>query len=295
MSAFISRYALFISIATSISIYLLSIFFNWTLEISALISAVCILIFALVLEVFIPYKNEWKINTGDLKNDLTSAVVLLGIAEPLIKLAATTVVIFAYSSLNLEAKAGILSNAQVHLGLEIVLVTLLIEFGLYWSHRLHHMLAPLWQLHAMHHSSKRLYAINNFRFHPLNYGLNFSAGMLPAMLLGFSPEALFAYIAISQPVLMLQHANIDLKSGSLNYIFSTNELHRWHHSSAESEANSNYGTSIVLWDQVFGTYRATTDRDNAPKHLGLFSSSRGYPENGNYFEQLIVPFKRGCC
>ena len=114
---------------------------------------------------------------------------------------------------------------------QLIGATLLIELGRYASHRLHHSVAALWWLHAMRHSSERLYAINNLSFHPLNYAINFAIGVVPAMLLGLSDEALLGYLAILQPVLMLQHANIDRKSGWANYVFSSNEVHRRNHSS----------------------------------------------------------------
>lgn len=295
MSVFFSRYTLLISVLTSLSIYLWSLSLNGNLELPVAIFTGFVLIFALILESLIPYKKKWQTNKGDLRNDLVSAAVLLGLVDPMIKLAASALVIMAYSSLDFETTMSYFSIASLPLAFEIVLAAILIEFGLYWCHRFHHALIPLWRLHAMHHSSKRLYTLNNFRFHPVNYGLNFSMGMFPAMLLGFSPEALFGYLAISQPVLMLQHANIDLRNGWLNYIFSTNELHRWHHSSSSAQANSNYGTSLVLWDHIFGTFRFTPDYENEPKHVGLFSSNEAFPENGNYLQQLIAPFKFSCC
>ena len=146
----------------------------------------------------------------------------------------------------------------------------------------------------MHHSSERLYAINNFRFHPLNYVINFLAGAVPAVALGVSPEAMLGYLAITQPILMLQHANIDLKSGWLNYLVSTNELHRWHHSSDSAEANSNYGNAIVLWDQLFGTFRYVKS-GNTPDQIGLFDASAAYPSRSSYFSQMKSMFTAGCC
>lgn len=163
---------------------------------------------------------------------------------------------------------------------------LIIELGRYWSHRMHHELTPFWWLHAMHHSGQRLYAINNMRYNPLNYAINFFVGVIPALLLAPPPEALYGYLALVQPILMLQHANIDLKSGWLNYLFSTNELHRWHHSNDTAKANSNYGNAIVLWDQIFGTFRIESAQDPGQQSVGLFESSANYPSTGSYWQQL---------
>jgi len=85
---------------------------------------------------------------------------------------------------------------------------------------------------------------------------------------------------------IFQHANIKLKYGILNYIFSTNELHRWHHSTELKEANNNYGAVLVVWDLVFGTFYQKAEL--APSQLGL-AEENAYPVN-SYWKQLLVPF-----
>ena len=85
----------------------------------------------------------------------------------------------------------------------------------------------------------------------------------------------------------IQHCNIKLRYGWLNYVFNTNELHRWHHSKRIDEANHNYGAVLIVWDVVFGTryYRP----DGSPQELGIHHEER-YPMN-NYWKQLLIPFR----
>jgi len=83
-----------------------------------------------------------------------------------------------------------------------------------------------------------------------------------------------------------QHANIDLDNGVLNYVFNTNELHRWHHSRRLDESNANYGAVLVVWDLLFGTYRPRTP--GRPAEIGMFQEAE-YPFH-SYFRQLTVPF-----
>jgi len=144
---------------------------------------------------------------------------------------------------------------------EIIAVTLLIELAAYLSHWIHHRYKPLWALHAMHHSVERLYTLNNFRFHPLNHVVNAFAIVVPPLLLGFSEASVLAYVALSMPVLIFQHANIDLRFGWLNYLFNTNELHRRHHSVKHADGAANLGRALTIWDQVFGTFRSELVRN----------------------------------
>jgi ornithine lipid hydroxylase len=219
--------------------------------------------------------------------------MLLGVIDPLLKAAAPLLVVFAYSTVTTrETFAFFPANAPFVV--QLILATLLIELGRYWAHRLHHTNRFLWWLHAMHHSSERLYAVNNFRFHPLNYVVNFALSTFPLMLVGVPADVLFGYMALTQPVLMLQHANINLRSGWLNYVLSTNELHRWHHSSDANEADSNYGSALVIWDHVFGTFKFPRN-NQTPKRLGLFEQSANYPARASYLQQLLSAFGPSCC
>ena len=284
MTFLISRGFLGFAIAQSVALFALAYFQNWDLELAVLAGSLITLFAGIAVERFIPYRADWNKNQCDIPTDASSALVLVAIVDPLLKLLGPLAVIAIYGSLNLSQPSWLNS---LPLPAQIALVTMLVELGRYWSHRLHHFAEPLWWLHAMHHSSQRLYLINTMRFNPLNYVLNFLIGAFPVLLLNPSPEALFGYLALSQPVLMLQHANINLKSGRLNYIFSTNELHRWHHSTNTGKANSNFGNAIVLWDQIFGTFKIESAHDDSQPDVGLFESSRNYPSNAGYFKQVL--------
>ena len=284
MSYFVSRYLLGFAILLSLGLFALAYFNGWNLELAVFLGTLLVVFIGLLAEKLLPYWPDWNRSKGDVKTDLVSAVVLVAIIDPALKVVGPIIVVFIYDWLEL-GYASYLSGMP--LLAQIVFVTLLVEFGRYWSHRLHHVIESLWWLHAMHHSSKRLYVINNLRFHPLNYVLNFFIGLFPVLVLAPASEALLAYLALSQPILMLQHANIDLKSGWLNYVFSTNELHRWHHSTDTAKANSNYGNAIVLWDQIFGTFKIESVQDTTEPSIGLFESSRNYPADAGYFKQIL--------
>jgi ornithine lipid hydroxylase len=290
---FFAKHFLVLAVLLSFGIFMAARATALNLEITVLLTTIAVLLLDMLMERVMPFRESWNRSMQDNRTDLTSAAMLLGIIDPVLKTSAPLLVVFLYGVLPV---VSITKNVWASLPflIQLAIAILLIEFGEYWSHRLHHANKKLWWLHAMHHSSERLYAINNFRFHPLNYVLNFGLGVLPAMLLGMPPEVLLAYLAISQPVLMLQHANIDLRSSWGNKIFSSNELHRWHHSTDNAEANHNYGHAFVIWDHVFGTYKHETEMAY-PKNVGLFSTSHRYPSKQSYFSQLRSMLTPGCC
>ncbi len=286
----LQRYLMPMLIVISALLFGTSVGFGFPLELAVLASSALTLALAWVFERRLPYRKDWRKSQGDTCTDLASAAVVVGVLDPLLKALAPVVVVAVYATVDAPR-----SFRELSLWLQIALVLIAVEFGKYWSHRLHHKVTSLWWLHAMHHSSERLYFINGLRIHPLNYLVNFSIAVLPVMFIGVSPEALLGYLALTQPIVLLQHANIDLRHGRLNWIISTPEAHRWHHSTKASEANCNFGNAILLWDHVFGTFKAAEGFDNAKK-VGLFPSSRAsYPGSSGYFAQLASMFKPSCC
>ena len=291
MSVFLSRHLVVLVAAASIGAFVCVQGAGGPLELVVLLASAMTLLLASILERYFPYRSAWNRPIGDAATDWVSAATMVAVVEPLLKLPGGLAMVAVYGH---NGGGGSEWLRGLPFVLQVVLAALLIEFGKYWSHRFHHQVRALWWLHAMHHSSERLYALNNLRFHPLNYFINFAVSMLPAMLLGFSAEAILAYLALTQPVLMLQHANLDLRSGWANYVFSTNELHRWHHSTESAEADANFGSALILWDQVFGTFRYQPGQ-NDPARVGLFASTTDYPAQAGYWTQLNSMFLPGCC
>lgn len=237
------------------------------------------------LERWLPFEPAWQRGDGDTATDLWSAAVLVAAVDPLLKAALP----LAAAAL-LGAQAGApWSLAGLPLAVQVVAAVLWLELARYASHRLHHQVPALWRLHALHHGARRLYWLNNLRFHPLNHALNVGVSTLPLLLLGAPAEVMLGALAVTQPVMLLQHINVRTTNGWQNWVFSTNEVHRWHHASVPAEAHANYGSALVLWDQVFRTYKPAT-ATSRPQRIGLFGGGDGYPARAPYWRQVLA-----CC
>jgi sterol desaturase/sphingolipid hydroxylase (fatty acid hydroxylase superfamily) len=170
---------------------------------------------------------------------------------------------------------------------QLPLALVVAELFQYWSHRLSHEWAPFWRLHATHHSAPRLYFLNAARFHPLDIVIDTTAGLIPLVALG-CPAPVQALFALFTAVFgYLQHANVRVALGPLNYLFSMAELHRWHHAKDLREANTNYGSNLILWDLMFGTFFWPRDRE-PPEDIGI-PNLAAFPKN--YWAQLASPFR----
>ncbi|MBL4634841.1 MAG: sterol desaturase family protein [Kofleriaceae bacterium] len=215
----------------------------------------------IVAERFIPRVGRPS-ESGELKVDLGFAglsAVVDAIVNPM--LAGAVVLLAALLPTNL------LSGLPLWAG--SIGVLLVGGLGDYWAHRYAHEWRWWWKLHSVHHSPHRMVATNNFRLHPIDLALKLAFAMVPVLMLGFSTEALAMAGAMKGLNIAFQHADIDLRHGFLNYIISTNSVHRRHHSAIPAEANANYSGILSLFDLIFRSYRVPAEHLN-PQRIGLF-------------------------
>jgi len=232
-----------------------------------------------------PHRADWQRSHGDVLVDLAHVV----------SVAATSLgVAWLVASLLAPAAAALapLGTAQLWPAswpaLALLPLALLAgEAVQYWTHRLGHEWEPLWRLHATHHSAPRLYFLNAARFHPLDVAIDTSAGLAPLVLLGCPPPVLALFALFTGVFGYLQHCNVRVVLGPLNYVFSMAELHRWHHAKDVHEANTNYGSNLIVWDLVFGTFFWPKHR-SPPEAIGLADLSK-FPQS--YWGQLASPLR----
>lgn len=124
-------------------------------------------------------------------------------------------------------------------------------------------------------------------FHPVDALLQLVAHVGPLAMLGAPPRVIAAVVAVASVHGLLQHSNVDVRLGPLNWIFSAAELHRWHHARELDRANHNYGQVFLLWDVVFGTRYLPEDRP--PAEVGL-AEPADFPQT--YLGQLTSFLRR---
>jgi sterol desaturase/sphingolipid hydroxylase (fatty acid hydroxylase superfamily) len=133
----------------------------------------------------------------------------------------------------------------------------LLDFFGYWTHRLLHMIPPLWRLHALHHSDTDLDVTTAIRHHPAEALVQALCDAALVLLCGFPPQAVLLYGGVVLVVQTFHHGNVVLppRLRWLNGYLITPDLHRLHHSVAYAENNSNFGNLVPWWDRLFATLR----------------------------------------
>jgi sterol desaturase/sphingolipid hydroxylase (fatty acid hydroxylase superfamily) len=167
---------------------------------------------------------------------------------------------------------------------QVGLALLIGDLGAYALHRACHETSIGWRIHAMHHSTERMYVFAASRSHPVNFVLAWAAAVVPLVLVGCPPEILLATGAFTAVNGMIQHANVDLHYGLSNLVFSTGDLHRWHHSASHAESNCNYGSNLIVWDRLLGTFFLPSDR-RRPERVGI----DGLAMPANWWAHLASP------
>jgi sterol desaturase/sphingolipid hydroxylase (fatty acid hydroxylase superfamily) len=110
---------------------------------------------------------------------------------------------------------------------------------------------------------------------------------VPLVVLGCPGDVILLFALFDGVFGMLQHCNVAVRLGPLNRIFSMAEPHRWHHSRTLVEANANYGSNLIVWDLVFGTFFLPQDRE-PPAAIGI-AGMEHFPRS--YLAQLATPFR----
>ncbi len=233
------------------------------------------------LEREMPHEVEWKRKDGQFWQDIGHTLSSKGTVQLLLLF--STVIGLAEWMPPLSEKGYGIWPRELPLVAQVVLALVVVEFPLYWAHRIGHEWMPMWRFHSVHHSVRKLYIVNTGRFHFVDSLESIVMGMGVLILCGAPLEMVKWTSAITAFIGMLTHCNVEMRFGFLSVIFNTPELHRWHHSKKLKEGNSNYGENLMLWDQIFGSYLRPDRRP--PVNVGITT----YMPPG-FVDQLIWPF-----
>ena len=134
----------------------------------------------------------------------------------------------------------------------VVAGTLVAIDAMNWAaHVVNHRSAPLWRLHALHHSQEDMSVLTTFRTHPLVH-TTYLGALLPALVLGASGPVPAAALVAYGSLVTLPHANLPWSFGSLGRVVVSPAYHRLHHASApiDDRGTVNFGFVLVCWDQL---------------------------------------------
>lgn len=231
------------------------------------------------LEACLPARPEWRQGWRELGTNLLIVVNFSIIAGA---------VLFAYQGSLAEPMAAWRARVGLDLwphhwplAVQILLAFFASELGWYWLHRAAHRHAWLWRAtgHGAHHSFQHLGAVHFSANHPFEVFVLLLPMAVVELVFGAGQAAAGASVLLIA-ITGLAHANLDLNTKGVDWLFTTNRHHIHHHSRVLEESNTNYGCAAILWDRVFGTF---VDAPTAAAGLGNSEPS--------LLDKALLPFR----
>jgi len=192
-------------------------------------------------------RQRWPHNLGLLAIDIALVRILAPGAALLVAAAAEA------------GNWGLLHALELPQWLAVAAGIVLLDFAIYCQHVMFHAVPTLWRMHRVHHADLEFDVTTGTRFHP--FEILFSTGVKCAAVaaIGAPVLAVFAFELLLNATSMFNHANASVGERAdrwLRWVVVTPDMHRIHHSVAQSERNSNYGFCLPIWDRLLGTYTA---------------------------------------
>lgn len=202
--------------------------------------------FALVaLEYYLSVKNNKQLYHG--KDFLASATIGFGnlFVNALTKVGIFYIVVICYNATPWMIP---------HTWWSYLLCFVCLDFVRYWSHRISHFQRFWWSTHVVHHSSTYYNFSTSFR---LSWVQNLKiVFFLPVIALSFDPVV---FIIVHQLEILYQfwiHTELIGKLPKpIEYIFVTPSHHRVHHAVNKDYIDKNFGSTLIIWDRMFGTFQ----------------------------------------
>ncbi|HEY0744032.1 MAG TPA: sterol desaturase family protein, partial [Chryseosolibacter sp.] len=104
---------------------------------------------------------------------------------------------------------------------------------------------------------------------------------IPLVLIGFDPFMIFTVESIGFLFAFYQHTQVIGKMRMVDWILNTPSHHRVHHASNPAYRNKNYGNVLIIFDRLFGTFKAEDEK---------IKPVYGLEENLGTYNLLVVVF-----
>ncbi len=139
--------------------------------------------------------------------------------------------------------------------LQFLIVFIFSDFKNYFRHIVFHRINPLWKIHEFHHSATTMSVLTRYRGHFLETSISTFFDVIPLIILGIPLQTFFAVKIFTETHQVLIHSSLRSDWGLIGrYILVSPAAHRIHHSTNSQHFLKNYGSTLIIWDRLFGTY-----------------------------------------
>jgi sterol desaturase/sphingolipid hydroxylase (fatty acid hydroxylase superfamily) len=174
-----------------------------------------------------------------------------------------------------------------------ILAFVILDFAVWLEHVASHKFPLFWRIHRMHHADTGFDVTTALRFHPVEIILSMFWKALIIVLIGAPALSVLIFEIVLNGSAMFNHANIKLPNrvdALVRKVIVTPDMHRVHHSTIQTETDSNYGFNFPVWDKLFGTYKDQPQAGHEAMQIGQTRWRDGEPVS--LLWSLILPFRR---
>lgn len=199
-------------------------------------------------------------------------------------------VVYSTAHLAKEEGWGLMNWMRFSPALSFLLTILILDFVIYYQHRLFHQIPLFWRFHRVHHTDLDFDVSTAIRFHPIEIIVSLMIKMAAIALIGGDPWGTVIFEIILNASSLFNHANIFIPiplDEKLRWVLVTPDVHRIHHSIFPNETNSNFGFSVTWWDRLCKTYKDQPARSHTEMDIGLPAHRKA--ENLKLADLLILP------
>ena len=159
---------------------------------------------------------------------------------------------------------GLFNWISVPFWFKIIAGVILLDFADYWVHRIDHRSPLFWRQHRVHHSDTTMDASTALRTFPTDLLFFISGELLISVIFGIDILSMNIFFFLFLPFSFMQHANIKYPKWVdrvFGGFFMTPNYHKIHHEQDQFYTDSNYGTLLIIWDKIFGTFKTKPVED----------------------------------
>jgi sterol desaturase/sphingolipid hydroxylase (fatty acid hydroxylase superfamily) len=142
-----------------------------------------------------------------------------------------------------------------------------VEFFYYCFHVASHRVRWLWATHAVHHSATKFNLSAAVRLGWTGQLTGAFVFFLPLAWIGFHPLAIASMLGLGLLYQFFLHTAIPINLGPLEWVLNTPNHHRVHHASNDGCLDKNYGSVLIIFDRLFGTFARAPDDE--PLRFGV--------------------------
>ena len=186
--------------------------------------------------------------------------------------------LFALSAAHLAARVSPW-HFSVHDPITWVVFFVVDDFINYLVHRAAHRVPVLWAAHCVHHSATDLNLTAAVRISPAE---SFARPVIAlwAPLVGFPVGIFTPFLALSLLKGLAGHTQVIGRHPILDWMFATPSSHRVHHGLNPVYIDRNFGSTLMIWDHIFGTYQRETETVYFGSTTPLAQDLRGHLTGG---------------